>query len=353
MSQIKRTFSPEIYHITYSVNSVNHNSRLDQFLQIHFSSFSREKIKQKISAGDIKISGRDHRLKPSTKVKEREIVSITTYKKDMETEYWSGKPIVFEEDIEIIEETDKYIVINKPPFMSAHPTGKHLFYCATTYLDHLTKSKVATVHRLDRETSGLMILSKNPSFSQKMTTLFENKRITKAYLLIAHVNNGARELPFEANESLGTRDDFIPNLYTHCFPGSSTQGKKSQTRFIEIFRNSKFLVALAFPKTGRQHQIRAHSAHHGYPLLGDKLYNGDPQVFTRFKDGLGTEEDFKKMQIPRHALHAVALKIPDPVEKTFTAQLPQDLCQWIEQNLSIKSAEIDQKCQEIIKKTLA
>ena len=112
--------------------------------------------------------------------------------------------------------------------------------------------------------------------------------------------------PIIANERLGTLEETIPRVYNHCFPEDSRQGKHAQTEFIDLYQNENYLIGLAFPKTGRQHQIRSHAAHHGFPLIGDKLYNGDPTVFMRFKDFIATEDDHKLMQIPRHALHAIA-----------------------------------------------
>src|SRR5690606_26995298 len=126
----------------------------------HFLTFSREQIKKKIEAGDISIPQKTQRLKSSTKIKEGETVLISTKRPDFPSELWRGKEIPLKEEIDVIYEDDNYIVINKPPFMSTHPTGKHLFYCATVILEHLKDSRFYSVHRLDRETSGILILSK-------------------------------------------------------------------------------------------------------------------------------------------------------------------------------------------------
>ena len=142
MGQRTKSFGPETYQVSYTITQENHGKRLDQFLKNHFESFSRERIKKKIKAGDISISQRSHSLKSSTRVNLRDIVTIITRKDDFKKETWNGEEILLEEELQIIEETKDYVVLNKPPFMATHPTGKHLFYCATVYLEHLTNSKI-------------------------------------------------------------------------------------------------------------------------------------------------------------------------------------------------------------------
>ena len=100
-----------------------------------------------------------------------------------------------------------------------------------------------------------------------------------------------------------------------------------------IFENTDYVIGLAFPQTGRQHQIRTHAAFHGYPLIGDKIYNGDPKLFMRFKDKVSKPEDFEIMQLSRHALHAIALKLPYPSadnETLFRGEVPEEFIGWIQ-----------------------
>jgi 23S rRNA pseudouridine1911/1915/1917 synthase len=135
----------------------------------------------------------------------------------------------------------------------------------------------------------------------------------------------------------------------HHYPENSIEGKDAETHFEVIFEKNDFVLVLAFPLTGRQHQIRVHAAAHGYPLLGDKIYNGDHTLFMRFKDGDATDEDHQKMQIPRQALHAVGLKIVYPTEWVhFIAPLPKDLSDWIQDRLGVQKAEVEKLIEKKI-----
>jgi len=348
MSRLERTYSKDSYEAKYTIHEDHHNFRLDQFLKLHFESFSREQVKSKIAKGDIEIPQKKQRLKASTKVKSGETVVIKTYACDEAQEYWRGSLIEREKSLEVIYDHEDYSVINKPAFMSTHPTGKHLFYCATVYLENQFKHKFYSVHRLDRETSGVMVLSKSSQSSQMITPLFENRQVKKTYFLIGVKKKSNYNFPFTAKERLGLKENFIPNMFMHCFDESSKEGKVASTHFKLIWQNKDYLIALAFPETGRQHQIRSHAAHHGFPLLGDKIYNGDPYIFTRFKDGFSTEEDLSKMQLPRHALHAIKLELPSPIQKNFTSNIPHDLMAWIEENLEVNGQELQAKIQSFL-----
>jgi 23S rRNA pseudouridine1911/1915/1917 synthase len=350
MSQIKKTFGTDMYEVVYPVSLEEDGLRLDQFLSRYFESFSRQNIKKKIVSGDVKISNRPYPHKPSVKVYNGENIKIITKKANLEDEYWNGEKLELQEPTVIFEDDD-IMVINKPPYMATHPTGKHLFNCATVYYGNILKQKMHSIHRLDRETSGCLILGKNPSATQDVTSLFELNKVKKCYFLIAH-KKMMNEFPFTADENLGQKDDYIPRLFVHCFEKNSEDGKVAETKFELIQDLGEYIIVLAFPKTGRQHQIRSHAAHHGFPLLGDKLYNGDPNVFRRFKDLIATKDDHELMQISRHALHAVGISFPYKGIGPVTAPIPNDLSDWLTENFGVDSHSLDLKIKEIIKREL-
>jgi 23S rRNA-/tRNA-specific pseudouridylate synthase len=139
------------------------------------------------------------------------------------------------------------------------------------------------------------------------------------------------------------------------WPEDSEFGKESETHFELILEKDDYVLAMAFPLTGRQHQIRVHAAYNGYPLLGEKLYNGDPGVFMRFKDHVATDEDHALLQIPRHALHATALKLTYPKDKMtyFIAPLPEDLAQWLAEKLNLSRVQVEEMIKEKVEQFLA
>ena len=353
MADVYKKFTPELYEAMYQVEEEQDGLRLDQYCATFLVSFSRQNIKKKIKDGEIKIMGRPYPHKASVKVYHREKVQVRTYRSDHEDEYWNGEKIQLQLDPETVFEDENLIVISKPAYMATHPTGKHLFNCATVYYENKFHHTMCSIHRLDRETSGVLLLGKNAKTAQLCTDLFEKDLVSKCYFFMAVKDLDIR-FPIVANERLGTLDHYIPRNYNHWFKEDSKLGKHAQTRFIEIYQDHKYILGLAFPKTGRQHQIRCHAAAHGFPLIGDKLYNGDPGVFMRFKDLVATPEDHKKMQLPRHALHALALKIAYPTKNNpslFRAPLPSDFRSWIQEKLPhIELDELDTKINTEISK---
>jgi RluA family pseudouridine synthase len=345
MSFINKSFTTERYIVSYPVLQEHDNLRLDQFVMTCMPTLSRQFLKKKIEKGEVVISGRTPPHKSSVKVHYGERVTVTTHNDGMiEDELWKGVPVPRDQAPTTIFEDEGLLVINKPPFMITHPAGKNLFYCATVWYETIYKHTIHSIHRLDRETSGVLMLGKNPKTTQKLSLHFEEDKVKKCYFLIAHKKENATAFPFTAKERLGRNENAIPEGMIYAHPENSEEGKDAETHFEVLFEKNDFVLALAFPFTGRQHQIRVHAATHGYPLLGDKLYNGDSSIFMRFKDHVANDEDHEKMQIPRQALHAVALKVPYPDEKQthFIAPLPRDLSDWIDKNLMISHDEVDE-----------
>jgi 23S rRNA-/tRNA-specific pseudouridylate synthase len=147
----------------------------------------------------------------------------------------------------------------------------------------------------------------------------------------------------------------VPSAMMSIWPEDSEHGKESETHFELILEKDGYVLAMAFPVTGRQHQIRVHASANGYPLLGEKLYNGDPGVFMRFKDHEATLEDHELLEIPRHALHATALKLTYPKEKMtyFIAPLPEDLATWLKNKLNLDKSEVEQLIKTKVQEFLA
>ena len=177
MPLIDKTYEGEIFRLKWSVEPEHENLRLDQFLGKHFKTLSREEIKRKIAKGECIILNRPESKKPSSKIKALDIINVDIKKDANEDEYWDGNKLIFDQPIEIFEDND-IIVSNKPAYMSTHPTGRHLFHCSTVYYEQkLNLKTVHSIHRLDRETSGVLLLAKNPDTANKLTTEFEKSQV--------------------------------------------------------------------------------------------------------------------------------------------------------------------------------
>lgn len=348
MTILYKKFHPQTFEAAYQVNEEQSGMRLDQYLLIYMKSFSREQIKKKIKDGDARIEGRPYPHRPNAKVYEKEVVVFKINNTEHEVEYWRGEKLQLELNPKIIYEDENLYVISKPPYMSTHPTGKHLFNCATVVLEHNSGKPTHSIHRLDRETSGVMLVGKNSKTSSYYGQCFENELIKKCYFFIAISNEdykGADE--FTANERLDVGGEGLRRVYIDYYPENAPEGKRAQTDFEIVHREGKYVIGLAYPQTGRQHQIRVHALAHGLPLLGDKLYLGSYKMFQRFKDLYATKEDHDLMQISRHALHAFALSIPwEKGRKVFTSEIPHDLRDWINTNLKVKTNDLEKKFNE-------
>ena len=341
MTILYKKFTDTSFEVCYEVHSPQDGMRLDQYLQNYFPSFSRQQIKEKIKAGEVIIKDRPGKHKPNTKVYEKEQVIAFVHKTSHEDEWWNGEKIELEKLV-IEYENDELFAITKPPYMSTHPTGKHLFNCATVHLEARTMKTVHSIHRLDRETSGILLLAKHPKAAQTYTQCFENNEVSKCYFFIGvNVDNIEIKDSFTANERLDTGGEGLKRVIIGHHPEDSDIGKVAQTHFQIIHRQDKYILGLAFPVTGRQHQIRVHALAHGFPLLGDKIYYGSYEMFQSFKDNYASKVDHDFLQLTRHALHATAINIPFHGErKTFFSSLPNDLMTWIKDNLSISEDEL-------------
>lgn len=352
MSEIEKSFTTEKYVASYPVEPEHEGWRLDQFIKKFLPTLSRQYLKKKIDKGEVEISGRRAPHKPSVKVHYMEKVTVTTWNDGkIEDELWYGQPVPRDQAPGIVFEDEQLLVINKPPFMITHPAGKNLFYCATVWFETLYKRTIHSIHRIDRETSGLLMLGKNPKVVQRISTQFEEDTVRKCYFFISHKKEGAVPLPFTAKQRMDREEGKIPRGMMSAWNENHHLGKECETYFEPILEKNNYVLAMAFPKTGRQHQIRVHAAVNGYPLLGDKLYNGDEGIFIRFKDHIPTLADHQAMEIPRHALHATALKLFYPEDKLtyFISPLPHDLAHWIKEKLAVEPAVIEEAIAQKVK----
>lgn len=352
MTVIHKIYRDDVFEVRHMADEEHEGMRLDQFLGVYLESFSREIIKKKIKEKEITIVGRPGVHKPSSPIHHRDEIIIRFYKSKFEDEYWRGKKLELQTVPDVVYEDKDLLVISKPAFMSTHPAGRHLFNCATVFFEMKYNHTIHSLHRIDRETSGILMLGKNPKMATEMMERFEDDDVKKCYLFIARIQPDFKhEEYFVANERMGNPDEGLKRIVVQTYPEKSNEGKHARTFFYILEKNEKYVIGIACPQTGRQHQIRVHAQAHGFPLIGDKLYLGSYEMFQRFKDMLATEEDHDLMELPRHALHAIALKIPyKNEEKLFITKIPTDLADWITQNTKFKIPDLEEKIQLTVKK---
>jgi 23S rRNA pseudouridine1911/1915/1917 synthase len=223
------------------------------------------------------------------------------------------------------------LVLDKPAGLPIHPTAR---YHHGTVVGLLLRHNgptfyAAPAHRLDRETSGLLVCGRTPEASRSLMRAFQEGDVHKQYLAIVEGWPPLDAFRVDAPLSEGTP---TIRIAVRIDPG----GRPARTCFEVAQRflrgTERFALVRCLPETGRQHQIRVHLQAAGFPLVGDKMYGPDPGYFDRFSKHCLEKEAWERLRLPRHALHAARLSFPHPLTKetvVFTSPLPEDLAGFL------------------------
>jgi 23S rRNA pseudouridine1911/1915/1917 synthase len=292
--------------------------RVDKYLHGRFSNFSRAMIQKHIGAGSVKVNGSI--VKPSYKLSpgdEIELILPELPSKDIEPE---------DIPLNIIHEDEDVIVLNKQADMVVHPARSNthgtLVNALVFYSDNLSSGlgefRPGIVHRLDRDTTGVMVVAKNDIAQWKIAKQFERRQVQKTYLAIVH---GVPELTADRISAPLGMHPRVREKYA-IRPGI---GKESITFYevVESFRG--FSLLRLKPQTGRTHQIRVHLLYIKHPIVADDMYGGKLVYPWQLKD---TESAVEEPVISRFALHASTLEFKHPTTEKivkFEAPLPQDM----------------------------
>ncbi len=239
----------------------------------------------------------------------------------------------------IVDETADYLVVDKPPFLQAHPSkpdGVRTLWDGLRDLlafELANGGQVSLINRLDRETSGLMLIAKHKQAARDFGMRMEGRKIEKGYLAIVWGWPEAEEWTVDAPL---LRQGTVRESAIHLKQAVHPAGAVAVTRFrvrerleLETSAGSHFSVVEAFPETGRMHQLRVHLAHAGHPIVGDKIYGPDEQCYLEFIRTGWTDSLANRLLLPRHALHASCLSIPD-LTLAWEAPLPADLVAFLQ-----------------------
>ncbi|PHQ71120.1 MAG: RNA pseudouridine synthase [Sneathiella sp.] len=312
--------SPEGTH-QVEVSSDDVGERLDRFLATALSDLSRNRVKPLIKDGHL-LLGDDIITDPSRRVRDGEIYQITVPD--------ATEPDPEPEDIplDIVFEDAHLIVINKPAGMVVHPAAGNwtgtlvnalLFHCADSLSGIGGVKRPGIVHRIDKETSGLMVVAKTDAAHQGLATLFEKHDIERNYKAVVW----GRVYPPSGDIETNIGRDPHNRKRMAVVDGG---GKTASTHYelVENFSDIACLVQCVL-KTGRTHQIRVHMAHISYPLVGDPVYTR-PKL-SRTKE-LPESRRNAIQEFRRQALHAESLGFVHPITDKplkFVAEFPNDM----------------------------
>ena len=294
--------------------------RIDAYLASRFPDYSRTFIKKLIEEGGITVDGRA--VKPSHALQVGAHVAVRV-------PMMRGGGLEPENiALEIIYEDDWILVVNKPPDMVVHPAKGHLagtlVNAAAYHCQQLSGQggplRPGVVHRLDRDTSGVILLVKDESVHQRLAHQFLSRKTKKEYLAICEgrieLDGDVVDAPIgrhaRAKDKMAVRHD---------------EGKTARTTYEVVERLGEFSVVRCFPESGRTHQIRVHMHHIGHPIVCDSLYGVRDAIYM--SDLTGAEHQPSEEPIlERQALHARRLTIWHPVLKRlmcFEAKVPDDM----------------------------
>ncbi len=289
--------------------------RLDKYLCAKIRRLSRSRV-QRIIEKDL-IS--DRPMKPSTLVKPGLKFRLRRRVLD--------EPEAPDDVVELYRD-DAILVLDKPAGLPIHPTARyhHQTLVALLQRKYGPEHRAYPAHRLDRETSGLLVCARTAEASRVLMRAFADRRVDKEYLAICEGHPPENAFEVDAPIAEGGR---LVRIAVRIDP---EQGRPSLTRFQVLERFERegepFSLLRCFPQTGRLHQIRVHLKHAGFPVVGDKIYGPDEGYFDRFSRRCLEPEAYDRLRLDRHALHAAKIRFAHPIDgrlMEFDSPLPEDM----------------------------
>ncbi|MCO4760019.1 MAG: RluA family pseudouridine synthase [Myxococcales bacterium] len=308
------------------VSEADAGMRLDAFLSKAVPSLSRARASWHLRGGHVSLSDPGGKLKPSHRVRAGFSVSITVQARPEPSSAPEDLPL------DIRFEDDDLLIVHKPAGMVVHPAPGHPSGTLINALLHHVpilqqmggdEIRPGLVHRIDKDTSGLLVVSKNAEVMVALQKRFATHDIERSYLAVCLGRLREDRLTIETLHGRHPRD-------RKRYSGRVEQGRRAVTHVEVIARSALCSLVRCTLETGRTHQIRMHLAERGHPIAGDKLYGG---VRNHSKTPLTRPEIAALRRLNRQALHAAALGFVHPVSgetMSFDDPLPGDLRQLVE-----------------------
>lgn len=320
--------------LSFVVGEEHSGQRIDLFLTLMIDGYSRVFLRRVVMADQVLVDGRP--VKPAFRVYPGQRVSVG----ELPPPPTDG-PIAEAIPLDVLYEDESLVAINKPAGMVVHPAKGHWSGTLTAALAHHFAqlsdaggpTRPGIVHRLDRETSGVIIIAKTNEVHFKLCAQFEARDVQKKYITIV---SGTLDRD---------RDRIVQAIGHHPYQrekmairNGHPSSRYAETQFEVTQRFPGYAVLNVFPKTGRTHQIRVHLAHLGCPVLCDRLYAGHAQVtrgqlLRRLVRGLPLRPEDADVLLERQALHAAQIEFDHPKtgqRLSISAPLAEDMVRVIE-----------------------
>ncbi|MFW6163906.1 MAG: RluA family pseudouridine synthase [Planctomycetota bacterium] len=311
---------PRVFRQRFRLRKRVEGRRLDQYLAAALPDFSRTTLQGLIRQGDVTVNGEP--AKPSYRVRRNDVIDVTVTMPD--------GPAVAAEDIplDVLFEDDHLLVVNKPPDMVVHPAKGHqggtLVNALLGHTGRLAAAggelRAGIVHRLDRDTSGVILAAKTDAAQSALQTQFQERTVEKHYLAVVErepeLDADLIDLPLGRHPRHREKRAVRPR-----------DGKAARTIYRVARRFRGFAELDVQILTGRTHQIRIHLAHLGHPVVADGLYSDRDALYRSDLLGRRPAEDEEPL-IARQALHAHRIAFDHPAtgrRVEFAAPPPDDI----------------------------
>ena len=312
--------APQIKEVTFDIKKAFEDRRIDRYLASRLPDYSRTFLQKLVKEGAVLVNGRT--IKSSYDIQKGDFISVRVPVLE------ESKIVPEDIPIDIVYEDDYLMLINKPYDMVVHPAGRH--HCGTVvnalafHCQNLSQVngplKAGIVHRLDRDTSGIMLTIKSDAVHSQIAMQFEKRSVKKEYLAVVE------------GELMLDSDEISLPIARHIIDSQKMAvrhdiGKEAVSIYEVVERFRGYTLVKVMPKTGRTHQIRVHMRAIGHPVVADFMYSSQESCYL--SDLLQKKREEGELPIiDRQALHAHRIEFFHPIHNKkmeFEVDLPDDI----------------------------